>query len=156
MNTVLQSILLFPLSATAIPSFFLDTQTYVGLNLLAGVPISGGSSSALVQEGFSISRLYDIETIFIKVTELPINGDNEGTNSQFSSLTDFMPNLDQQTLGSTFSYVPYFYRLYTVTQNTPVQRLNIEFWVLTKKGFRYMVQIMPGDSFSAKLVFINQ
>lgn len=128
-----------------------------------------GAGPFTIQEDFiSVSLWYDIRKLLLTSSTLPvvqevsptqseITGLSQGVISFSPILTDFIISFDNTTQSFTYGvYSPDTYRLIDFSTNANIDKLNLQFFWLTKNGQKIPVEISNTQTCTIKLAFLRK
>lgn len=122
----------------------------------------------LTEDYTTIGLWFDIRKLILTSTTLPINqetsptldslsGQSQGIISYSPILTDFIISFDStQGYLSYANYNPDTYRLIDFKTSAPIDKLNLQFFWVTKTGIQIPVEISPSQTCTIKLAFLQK
>lgn len=158
-------------------SYFFNADSgllgYVYDTILSPVVLNVGGFFTYVEEYVSIALWLDIRKIIIQTTSIPIMPESvpnqnttstlqqpgySGVNSHQTIITDFALSFDLfNQISSVLVYNPSTqYRLVDMTGNTPLNKIDLQFFYVDKFGFKFPIYINPTQQASVKIAFLKK
>lgn len=147
------------------------SQDYLYYHVLTPFPPNSpvGGPYTYSEDFISIGQWFTLRKLFVTTTSIPINtevvpaqtttGSLSGTNNFVPIITDFIIDFNNNT-SSIISTAVYNataqYRLVDMTSNSPLQKINLQFFYEDDDGNQFPIFISPGNQVTCKIGFFKK